>query len=879
MALTSVAPSVWRWAWLQTLRDFRGGSMRLLMVAVVLAVAALTAVSFFANRIERGLNRDAAQLLGADVVVLADQPLADSWQEQAHALGLRTSRTAVFPSMARAPDARGGDSRLAAIKVVEPGYPLRGRLTIGAMDATGQPTQPRAAPAGGPQPGSVWVEPGLLTALGLSMGDNLWLGEAELRIDAVIISEPDRGAGFVNFSPRVMMNRADLARTELVQPASRVTHRLLVAAEARPADAASGGADAGVVAVPVAPLAAGGARPGQQAVTRYTDWAREQAQRSRGVRVETLEQGQPEMRTTLDRAGLFLRLVALLAALLSAVAVAVVARDFAHRRLDDCALLRVFGVPQSFMARAYALQFFGVGLLASVIGTAVGWAFHLVFVGLLGSLFTVALPAPDATPVLVGLAVGVLLTLGFGLPSVLQLASVPPLRVLRRDLGEPRVASWTVAGLGVAALVGLLLVVAGDIKLGAIALGGFAAALAVFALAGWLLASLLGRLARARAGNWPAWLTLAVRQLTAQTGQTVMQVCALGVGLLALMLLVLIRTDLVDSWRAATPVDAPDRFVINIQPDQVDPFQAGLREAGVAQFDWYPMTRARLLAINDQAIKAERYADDRAQRLVEREFNLSFAAEPPEHNQVVSGRYAAGGEQGFSVEEGLMKTLGLKLGDTLRFEMAGHEHVGQITSVRKVDWASMRVNFFVMAPADAMPAWPTTHITAFRNPPGRSLDRALVQGYPNVTVIDVSATLKQVQSVMAQVTAAVEFLFVFSLAAGVIVLVAGLMTSRERRAREWAILRSLGATHALMARVQRVELAVLGGLAGALAALASLAIAWVLAQRVFEFAWQAPWWWPLLGALIGAALALAAGWWTLRHVSRRPVALTLRQVD
>lgn len=853
MASSSVAPSVWRWAWLQTLRDFRGGSMRLLMVAVVLAVAALTAVSFFANRIERGLNRDAAQLLGADVVILGDQALAAVWQEQARTLGLRSSRTAVFPSMARAPDERGGEARLAAIKVVEAGYPLRGRLTIADVDASGQPVRSRPAPFGGPEPGSVWVEPGLLTVLGLRLGDGLWLGEAQLRIAAVIVSEPDRGAGFVNFSPRVMMNRADLARTELIQPASRVTHRLLVAAE--------------------------GTQPADPGVARYTAWARDEAQRHRGVRVETLDQGQPEMRTTLDRAGLFLRLVALLAALLSAVAVAVVARDFAHRRLDDCALLRVFGVPQSFMARAYALQFFGVGLLASAIGTLVGWAFHLVFVWLLGSLVTVALPAPGPTPVLVGLAVGVLLTLGFGLPSVLQLARVPPLRVLRRDLGEPRVASWTVASLGVAALVGLLLVVAGDLKLGGIALGGFAAALGVFALAGWALAALLGRVARARAGNWPAWLTLAVRQLTAQTGQTVMQVCALGVGLLALMLLVLIRTDLVDSWRSATPPDAPDRFVINIQPDQVKPFQAGLREAGVNRFDWYPMTRARLLAINGETVKAERYTDDRAQRLVEREFNLSFAAEAPAHNQVVDGRYAAGGAEGFSVEEGLMKTLGLKLGDTMRFEMAGHVHEGRITSTRKVDWASMRVNFFVMAPAAEMPQWPVTYITAFRSPEGRPLDRALVQGYPNVTVIDVSATLTQVQSVMAQVTSAVEFLFVFSLAAGVIVLVAGLMTSRERRAREWAILRSLGATHALMSRVQRVELAVLGGLAGALAALASLAIAWVLAQRVFEFAWQAPWWWPVPGAVIGAGLALSAGWWTLRHVSRRPVALTLRQVD
>ena len=849
--------------------------MRLLLLAVALAVAALTAVSFFADRIERGLTRDAAQLLGGDVVVVADQPIEPAWIEEAHRQGLRTSRTWVFPSMARAPDERGGESRLVALKAVDEAYPLRGRLTIATADPQGRVGEPRPAPAGGPPAGELWVDPNVLDGLGVQLGDALWMGEASLRVTAVIVSEPDRGAGFVNFSPRVMMNQADLARTELIQPASRVTYRVLVASAARAVDATSAGRTGQASDLPAAKPAAGG----DAAVQAYTRWVQAQAEATRGARVETLEQGQPQMRTTLDRASLFLRLVALLAALLSAVAVAVVARDFAMRRLDDCALLRVFGVPQSFMAKAYALQFLGVGVMASVLGSLLGWAFHLVFVWLLGNLVSVSLPAAGLAPWLLGLSVGVLLTLGFGLPSVLQLAQVPPLRVLRRDLGEPRAASWTVAGLGLLALIGLLLSVAGDLLLGGIALGGFAVAVGVFALAGWGLARGLGRWARARAGRWPAWLSLSVRQLTAQTGQTVVQVAALGVGLLALMLLVLIRTDLVDSWRAATPQDAPDRFVINIQPDQVEPFQARLREAGVSAYDWYPMTRARLVAINGQAVKGERFHEDRARRLIEREFNLSFAAQSSVHNPVVAGRYDAGGEQGFSVEEGLMQTLGLQMGDRLRFEMAGVLHEGRITSVRRVDWASMRVNFFVMAPSAQMSTWPVTYITAFRVPAGVNLDRTLVHDFPNVTVIDVSSTLAQVQNVMNQVISAVEFLFAFTLAAGLVVLVAGMTSSRERRARDWAILRSLGATHALMAKVQRTELLVLGGLAGVLAGAASLAIAWALAEFVFEFNWQAPWWWPLPGALVGAALAWSAGWWTLRGVSRRPVVMTLRQVE
>ena len=855
----AVSVSAWRWALVQTRRDLRAGSMRFLLLAVVLAVAALTAVAFFADRIERGLSRDAAQLLGGDAVVLADQPVPDEFAKRATAAGLRTARTAVFASMARAPDEQGGEAKLAAIKAISPNHPLRGRLTLGRLAADGsvQPTGPGAI--GGPPPGHAWVDPGLLLGLKLKVGGRVWLGEASFVIDAVIASEPDRGAGFMNFSPRVMVREADLPATQLVQPASRVTYRLLVAGAERPSRD---------VARTEAPLLA-----------RFVSDSQALARSARGVRVETLEQGRPEMRATLDRAGLFLRLVALLAALLSAVAVALVSRDFAQRRLDDCALLRVLGVPQRTMAWAYTWQFLFMGVLASVLGLGLGWAFHLVFVDLLAGLVGVDLPAAGLQPVALGLGVGVLLTVGFGLPPVLQLARVPPLRVLRRELGALRPLSLGMGVLGGAALLGLLMAVARDIQLGGIALGGFVGAMLAFAVLGGLAVQALRVLAQRLAGRMPTWWTLGTRQLTAQPGHTIVQVCALGVGLLALMLLVLIRTDLIASWRSATPPDAPNRFVINIQPDQVEAFQHTLREAGVTGFDWYPMSRARLVAVNGKTVQPKDHTEERAQRLLDREFNLSHAARAPSHNTVVSGRYLPEEPGAYSVEEGLAKTLGLKLGDRLRFDMAGHVEEGRITSLRKVDWSSMRVNFFVMAPSRQMPAWPVSHITAFRMPPGAKLDSQLVQQFPNVTVVDVSATLAQLQSVLTQVITAVEFLFVFTLAAGLIVLMAGLMTSRERRAREWAILRSLGATQKLLAQVQRFELIGLGALAGTLASVAALGVGWALSSRVFDFPWQPPLVWPLIGAAVGAVLAWVAGWWTLRGVLGRPVAQTLRQLD
>ena len=381
----------------------------------------------------------------------------------------------------------------------------------------------------------------------------------------------------------------------------------------------------------------------------------------------------------------------------------------------------------------------------------------------------------------------------------------------------------------------------------------------------------------------PRWLVLATRQLAARPVYAVVQVSALAVGLLALVLLVLLRTDLISSWRQATPADAPNRFVINVQPDQSAAFQQALRDAGVARYDWYPMIRGRLVAVNGQAVVPTDYADDRAQRLVDREFNLSNTAEKPAHNQVVAGRWTSEEKGGLSVEEGLAETLGLKLGDSLRFDIAGQLSEAKITSLRKVDWGSLRVNFFVIYPVSQLADVPITYISAFRAPetagPPGSFDNALVRAFPNITNVDMTSTLAQVQRVMDQVIRAIEFLFGFTLAAGLVVLFAAVTATREERARDFAIMRAVGARASLLRQVQRAELAGVGLLAGFLASLAAVAVGWALARYVFNFAWTASWIVPILGSLVGAALALAAGWWGLRSVLNTPVVETLRQTQ
>jgi len=833
--------SAWHLGWRTLWRDLRAGELRLLMVAVLLAVAALTAVGFFADRLQGGLERDASQLLGGDAVLATDNPTPAAFVERARALGLRSTTNYNFPTMARASDAQGGAARLVALKAVQAGYPLRGVLQTAA--ATGLPGQATQA---GPARGEAWVDAGLLESLALKPGDAILLGDSQLRIGRVILIEPDRGAGFMSFAPRVMINDADVPATGLVQPASRVRYRFAVAGDAR-------------------------------AVRGFTDWADAQIKKGdlRGARLESLESGRPEMRQTLDRAEKFLNLVALLAALLSAVAVALAARGFAARHLDDCAMLRVLGLPQRTIAGAYAVEFALIGLAASGAGVLLGFAVHHVFVLLLAGLVESSLPPPTVWPVVFGMGMGLTLLGAFGLPPVLQLAQVPPLRVIRRDVGGLKPASIAVLGIGVAGFAALLLAASSDVTLGLIAVGGFLAAVAVFALLSWVAVRLLR--ASVRENTAPRWLVLATRQISARPVYAVVQVSALAVGLLALILLVLLRTDLVASWRQATPPDAPNRFVINVMPDQGEAFRQSLQSAGVRNYDWYPMFRGRLVAVNDRPVSPDDYADDRAKRLVDREFNLSNSLEAPPHNTVVAGRWTPGAAGEVSVEEGLAETLGLKLGDRLRFDIGGVGSEAQVTSLRKVDWGSLHANFFVMYTVADMADVPVTYMGAYRAPETPGFDNMLVRTFPNITNVDMSATIGQVQRVLDQVIRAVEFLFGFTLAAGLVVLFAAVSATREERAREFAIMRAVGAQARLLRQVQRAELAGVGLLAGLLASVVASAIGWALARFVFEFSWSTSLWVPLGGALAGAALALGAGWWGLREVLRRPVVATLRQ--
>jgi len=826
-----------------TARDWRAGELTMLLLALVLAVAALSSVGFLADRMRQGLARDARQMIAADFVVRSDHPVDPMFATEARSLGLETAGTTIFPSMVSS-GSPAPLSRLAAIKGVTPGYPLRGALRIApGPDAPDRPAQ------GIPAPGTVWVDPSLLDALKTKVGGTMKVGTRTFTVAAVITRELDRGFSFVSFSPRLMMRADEIAGTGLIGYGSRVTYRLLVA-----------GPDA--------------------QVERYAQFARDKTDggKLRGVALESLSDGQPQVRQTIDRASHFLTLVSLLTALLAAVAIAMAAHRFARRHLDGCAAMRCLGVSQRTLRALFLNEFLAIGVIGSVAGIVLGFIGHLVLLHWLGSLVDVELPRASVWPALQGIAMGLVLLLGFALPPLLPLTRVPPVHVIRRELGEAGRVAYAAYGVGVLLFAALLVIAAGELKLGGIVAGGFAAGLLLFGAiaraALWASARFVRR-ERSRAGvGW----RYALASLERRSGASALQITALGIGLMCLLLIAMTRNDLIKGWRDATPPDAPNEFLIDIQPDQRDGVLAYLHGHGQPGTALSPMIRARLVAINGKPVNPDSYDKPDAKRLVDREFNLSYTTALPDDNRVTQGAwFGASAKPQVSIEEGIAKTIRVKLGDTLRFDVAGMPVEAPVTSLRKVDWNSFKVNFFVLMPPEALSDLPATFITSFYLPANdqRMID-GLIAAYPNVTAIDTAPILAQIQRTLAQVIGAVQFLFLFTLAAGVLVLYAALAGTRDERMRESALLRALGASHRQIRSVQIAEFVAVGGLAGLMAALGAQGIGYVLASRVFEFHIDFNPWLVPAGVVAGIACAGIGGWLGLRRVLARPALQSLR---
>jgi putative ABC transport system permease protein len=670
----------------------------------------------------------------------------------------------------------------------------------------------------------------------LQPGEQVLLGEKTFTFSAVINLEPDRGGDMFSIAPRLMMNRADVAATGLIQFGSRVSYRLLVAGEV-------------------------------QQVKAFQDWAKARLQR--GERIEDVRDARPEIRAVLEKSRQFLGLSAMASVLLAAVAMALAALRFVERNQDGCALMRCLGASQNFIVRVNLLQLLVLGVLGGLVGCALGYLVQEALHHLLQSLLLESLPAPSLLPVAQGQLTGLVLLLGVAWPMLARLRKVPAMRILRSDLPTPSLARGLAFVPVLLAVCGLVLWTAQDMKLGWITLGGLGGFLLLSVLIGWVALRVLRVVGRTQIGAW----RFGVSNLARHPAASIATVAGFSIGLTALLLLTLVRGDLLRSWQQTLPENAPNRFVISIQPDQITAIRSFFAAENMPAPELQPMVRGRLQAVNGKPLDVSRF-DERARRLAEREFNLSWALQMQADNQLVAGRWWQPQESGkplLSLEQGIAETLGLKVGDQLRYEIGGMPVEVQVVNLRKVDWDSMRANFFAITTPGVLEKFPASYISSFYLPPQREdvLNR-FVRAFPNVTVIDVAAIMTQLKGMMDRMAQAVQLVFGFSLAAGVLVLYAALAATQDARAREYRLLRVLGARSKQIDRAVLTEFALIGLLAGLVATLGASVLAWALSR----FALHLPYSFNPMLLLWGVGLAVGgiplAAWLGMRRILDSP---------
>lgn len=826
-------------AWRQLRRDLKAGDVRILLAALILAVLAVTAVGFVTDRAERALAIEANRLLGGDAVIRADQPIKGKLREAASVPQLRRAEATELQTMIRV----GERLQLGDLRALGAGFPLRGSFRI--IDRAG--AAERDAP-GVPAPGTVWMSQAGADTLGAQVGQEIALGDARLRLAALVTQEPDASLDYFNIAPKVFLNLSDLPATGLIQPGSRIRYRMVVAGPAN-------------------------------AVERFVAEAKPAL--GRGQRLETIADARPEVRSALDRAGRFLGLAALVSVVLAAVAVAMAARRHSERHLSGTAVMRCLGASQRTLVGIHVGELVLLGLIASAIGVVLAFGLQWAIGGWLEQSLKMSIPAAGVMPAVQGFGVGLVVLLAFGAPPVLALRRVPALRVLRRDLDPTEPSAWLVAAAGLIGLGALLWWKAGSVTLGLTMLAGITATLAVLALLALLMIVLVRRLRSRLRGS----LRYGLANVSRRAGTSIAQVSALGLGLMALLLLTFVRTDLLDRWQLALAADAPNRFIINVQPDQLKDVRGFIAEQKLPAPTLFPMIRARLVSYNGKPVTGESYVErgDRAKQLAEREFNLSVADTLRSDNKLVDGKFWAPrklAQPEVSVEEGFAETLGWKLGDTIGFDIAGQSFKARITSLRKVDWESFRPNFFVIASPGSMDGYPASYITAISVPQQQTrFTSQLVERFPNLSVIDVEAVLKQVRSTADQVSTVVEVVFYFSLVAGVLVLMAAVSASQDERLLEGGVMRVLGGSRRQLRLAQASEFAAIGLLSGLTAAIAASVLAGVVAVQVFDLPWEFDWRMAAVGGGAGVFAALAAGMFATRKVLDAPPSVTLRELQ
>lgn len=818
-------------------RDWRSGELTILVAALCIAVAASTAVSLLGDRLTRTMHLQAAEFLGADLSVSGHQPPSESWFGQATTLGLRTSRTAEFSSVL----VEGDELLLVGVKSVTDGYPLRGAVKTTTGDLTAE-AETHAIPA----PGEAWVEPRVLSSLGVALGGEITVGEKPLRVTQILTHEPDRRGDLYSLSPRVIMNTADLPATRVIQPGSHVHYYALFAGP-------------------------------EKALLAFKRWLKPQLKP--GQHITDIHEDRPELGNALSRAERYLGLTSIAVVLIAGVAIAMSARRYTERHFDMTAMLKCLGAREREVLGVYLLQFTLIGLVGSVTGCAIGYGLQEGVVYFIRALLPHALVEPGLFALLFGTGTGLLILFGFALPPILRLKRLPPLRVLRRDL-EPLPSSvWLVYGVAVLALSGLLWRYTQEWKMTATVLGIGVAVVALFGLLGWALLSLARRLVP----HVPLGVRFGLQHLTRRPRLGVSQILAFGVTLVAMQVSLLVRTELLQEWQRQLPEDTPNHFALNLFDADLDRFRDFLRDEHISSQPLYPIVRGRLVTVNGKDVFQIVSKNSRSEGAINRELSLTWSDKLPPDNRLIDGEWRGSGNGGgpvaVSVEKELADNLGVKPGDQLGFSIGGQDVLATVANTRSVRWDTMAPNFFMIFSPGVLEAHPHTWLTSFYLPSGQKPALArLSKAFPGVTILEVDRLLKQFQSILLQVTRAIEFVLAMALAAGFTLLFAAVRATLDERIYEDVLLRTMGAGRGLLRLAQWVEFSALGFLSGLLAAAMAEAITWILYSRVFNLDWHFHWESWLVTPLLGALTIGLAGYWNTRPVVRNSPMRVLREL-
>ena len=810
-------------AWQQLLSQYKSGDLRVLLLALVLAVTSITAVNFFTNRIALHLNGEGGLLLGGDLVVISDHALPNSYNESAKQYGLQTTATEEFSSMA----IKGEKNQLAEVKVLSDGFPLRGDLGVQFSQNSAAQSIKKI-----PNKGEVWVEPRLANAINIKLGDKLELGASQFIVAGFIAREPSRGGDMFSFAPRLMMNSADVAATELLQFGSRVKYQLLVAGEPKK-------------------------------VQQFLDNITPKLQR--GERMQDVKNARPEIKSALDKAETFLGLSAMVSVVLSVVAMLLASAPFVSRSLETAALMRCFGANKATIRNIMLLQTALLGLIGGLVGCVLGFLVQAILAYFAGRLFLDTLPAPNYLPVLIGIVMSFAILFAIMWPHIQAVKNVPTMRILRNDIAIQRSKAWINYLPVVLVIAALILWLAKTLQLAGAFLAGVFSICLLAGLLAYVLSNALFKLSQKTSNNA---VSLGLANLKRRLGLTIAQIIGFSLGAMVLMLLLMTKNDLMQSWQSSLPMDAPNRFIINIQPAQVPQVKAFTKEIGISNPQVFAMIRGRLIAKNGQTLTPDSFTDERSKRFISREFNLSSAAMMQADNKLLQGRWWHADEVSaplLSIEEDIAKALDIKLNDVLTYDIAGSSIDLKVTSIRKVQWDSMRANFFAVTPPQTLVKFPASYMTAFYLPNNQDNTlNVLLQKFPNFTVIDVASIMNQVRDIMQKMSLAIGSVFTFCIIAGLVVLYAALVATREARIKESAMLRVLGASRRQVALAMLTEFACIGAVAATVAIIVASGLAYYLSHFVLEIPYQFNISLALSALLAALILVPLAAWWVIR---------------